>query len=260
MLGERNPNKARGEETSLSPRKKPRFIKTILGGSIGLLGGINLINISLPPSCSNDVGFPETVINSENLRPNPGHQTLESQCFMDDAPVPCSEAHNREVVDSGQTCDKSTLLSYLAPRAPESEVLSPTLRYDQTDRSCIVSFPFEVTSSLKGKWKDDLRSVPELRACYVGDERSAAMVGCDEPHNGEVVHAQDPSSPSSYDCDERTYSYLNAPKEKWSHVLIAKSVSEEHWRGCVAITRDGSWLRSPLRNIHTTSIDTKASG
>lgn len=177
------------------------------------------------------------------------------RCLLSDTPVPCDTSHDSEVIVNASTCDADALVSYLAGIV-KVDTLSPGISYESTSDGCQVNFPFSLTGSVDGKWRDASRELPELRSCFNPD-RADQFVSCGEPHIGEVVYNQSDGDSTHLSCEVKAEDYMKAEKERWQDTLTTEEITHDGTWLCVAKTRNDNLLDGTLRSLGTQRIKTK---
>ena len=213
------------------------------------------------------VGLPDSTISgsSTSIRPQDvktreGEQNkiVGHECLSVDKSVPCDTMHDAEVIVSDSSCGSEVLINYLDGK-PMVDTISPGISYEpSSDNSvCKIKFPILLQDSIEGKWKEpSSHQLPELRSCFNPD-RVDQVVGCNEPHTGEVVYSRSGGDGTNLSCDEKAVDYMDSDKEKWQDTLKTEEVEYNGSWLCVAKTRNNNLLDSTLRSLRTRKIETK---
>jgi len=169
--------------------------------------------------------------------------------------VPCDTQHDGEVISSVSSCGSDVLVNYMGGNVAV-DTLSPGISYEPISSGCKVSFPYSLEESVEGKWVADLRHLPGLRSCFNPD-RADQVVGCNEPHTGEVVYSQSGGDGANLSCDAKAADYMDANKDKWQDMLKTEGIEHNGSWLCVAKTRNNNFLDGTLRSLGSQKIKTK---
>lgn len=209
-------------------------------------------------SKENDNSNPSVASSEANHSKENIQQTVQG-CSLLDSAVPCDMKHDSEVISNVSNCESDAVLNYLGG-TPFVDTISPGISFESdADNSskCKVTFPVSVEGSIKGRWQEpSLHQLPELRSCFNPD-RADQIVGCNEPHTGEVVYSQSNSDEADLSCDMKAVDYIDADEEKWQDTLKTEGIEYNGSWLCVARTRNDNLLDGTLRSLRAQKIKTK---
>ena len=233
-------------------------------GSLISLGDINIgTNNKYSSREQNDVA--STVVSLQsgvvqsplNGRSQESKMVTSQECLSSEKVVPCDTTHDSEVIANASSCDSDALVGYLGGK-DGVDTLAFGISYEPglISDACKVKFPFSLEESVEGKWVADLRHLPGLRSCFNPD-RADQVVGCNEPHTGEVVYSQSGGDGANLSCDAKAADYMDANKDKWQDMLKTKGIEHNGSWLCVAKTRNNNFLDGTLRSLGSQKIKTK---
>lgn len=249
--------------------KKPIswIVALLLGGGVSLIaihptlfdisGSEFNININSKAEGDKLTSVPPLSSDSEENNASKIPSQPTSECFLNEANVPCDSPHNQEIIGQADNCSIETLITYLGGNS-EYDTVSPTVSFSQKDGACIVSLNKEIDRKIEGSWREPNPILDPLRACYKGDQSSNLIGSCADPHVGEIVYSQKLDAADSMNCSNRAEEYMNSSIEKWSDEIDIREITSDNYRMCVAYTRDSSDLLTGLRNIKNQAITTQS--
>ena len=182
-------------------------------------------------------------------------ETTPGTCLSSDGSAPCDTPHTQEVIGNASKCNKNTLIDYL-DGSTMIDILSPAIHVKTQGASCIASWPQPIERSAKGIWSEEYTKEPsQFRACFIGDQASNPLAGCNEKHTGQIVYEQSKDSTGNLACERRATEFMNSEKHRWnSDLKIDDFSSADGKRYCVAKTRNDSTLDVELRDIRNNSF------
>ncbi len=161
-------------------------------------------------------------------------------CTLEGTPTSCQAEHTSEQVTGLTECSKSQLITFMGGRN-DMDILREGLSIAEDGETCLVNgIDSKTRQSLEGILASPAGDL--YRLCW--DAATNNIVGCDVPHNAELIF-QD--SVESLDCKEQYIRYVGRPFDSGQDPSKIKLRSE-------AGTTSTCWVQTTPPNRLTGSI------